>query len=227
MKKLFLFVSLAATLTSCYSTSYLVEGNYQLRNTTSNASSDVAKTQDGTYTDEYVTLAPQVGENRINMTIVNNHNSSIRVLWDEAAYIDNRGSSHRVIHMGVKLIDKEKAQVPSVIPQGAKIDDVLAPSDGIVNDGGVWTYIPLADNKFTSQTSAQKVLTSYKTDPYTTETKLLLPIEVNGNKIEYMLSFIGNDFTIKELKELDMINTYATGMGITLGLALLAIPLGL
>ena len=52
----------------------------------------------------------------INFSITNKTDYSIKVLWDEAAYVDESGKSHRVMHSGIKYIDRSNPQPPTIIP---------------------------------------------------------------------------------------------------------------
>lgn len=226
MKKFIILLSMTLLLSSCYTHTYFVDGNYRLSETSVHGNKQASS--DNHYSDEYLTLFSEINDTQIDLTIKNNHSSSIRVLWDEAAYIDNMGNSHRVIHIGTKLVDKEKAQVPSVIPNGAQLKDVLVPSDGIELQGGEWVYEPLHYNKFTTAEGADDLLQRYQSLPELTKTQLLLPIEINGEKIEYTLTYRGSDFYVKHTKEYDamktLIGTYATTGGLTILMYLLLIP---
>ena len=227
MKKFIILLSMTFILSSCYTHSYFVDGTYHLSETNVQGN-EKSISQDNVYSDDYLTLRSEINDTKIDLAIKNNHTSSIRVLWDEAAYIDNIGNSHRIIHMGTKLVDKEKAQVPSVIPAGAQLKDVVAPSDGIEFKNGEWVYEPLHYNKFPNSISAEEILKQYESRPELTKTQLLLPIEINGEKIEYTLTYKGSNFYVKHTKEYDatktLIGTYATTGGLTILMYILLIP---
>lgn len=221
MKKHLLIILTAMTLSSCYTTSYFVEGNYPLKSTVANHEMNNVTSNDGMYSDEFVTIMANISDPKIDLAIANNHRSSIRVLWDNAAFIDMNGSAHRVIHMGVKLVDKEKAQVPSVIPVGSNISDVVCPVDCIERINGTWEFSLFGSASFGSKDSAKQLVAKYTSNPQLTETKLLLPIEVDDKKIEYTLSFIGNKFQIKKAEVQDVGKTALATCGWTLGTSLL------
>ncbi len=211
MKKVLLIILAMTTLSSCYTTTYFIDGKYRLKEANSNNTS-LGISSNNTYSDEYITLTPlaSVAGSQIDLTIINNHSSSIRILWDDAAFIDNAGASHRIIHMGIKLIDKEKAQVPSVIPAGARLEDTIAPVEWLEYTNGNWSIALPSYNKFNSMDTAENTLQLYRTNPYYTETKLLLPIEIDGKKIEYTLTFVGSEFNIQSMVEYDNTGTLYT-----------------
>lgn len=65
----------------------------------------------------------------IDFTITNKTDSSIQIVWDEAAYVDENNKSHRVIHSGVKFNDRNTSQPPSVIAAKGSLDDNISFAD--------------------------------------------------------------------------------------------------
>ena len=63
-----------------------------------------------------------VGYDQIYFEINNKINHSIKIIWDDAVYVDENGESHRVMHSGIKYSDREKSMVPSVIVRKEKIN---------------------------------------------------------------------------------------------------------
>lgn len=62
-------------------------------------------------------------------SLENKTEQSIKIPWDEAAFIDESGRSHRVMHAGVKFDDREKPQAPSVVVPRGLLKDIVAPTD--------------------------------------------------------------------------------------------------
>jgi hypothetical protein len=62
-------------------------------------------------------------------SLENKTEHSIRVPWDQAAFIDESGRSHRVMHAGVTFDDREKPQAPSVVVPMGLLKDLIAPTD--------------------------------------------------------------------------------------------------
>lgn len=205
MKKIlfFLAVTMLTLFSSCTTTTYFIDGSYQIKETASNPKADNVSWNNQVYSDNFISMYPTVDGKKINLTIVNKHSSSIRILWDEAAYIDNDGSSHRVIHKTTKLHNKEQEQVPSVIPTGARLEDFVIPASYAFVTTEGWAYQPQVYNAYNRRESAESALATYKSNPYYSQTKLLLPIEIDGKKIEYTMSFTGSNFNIGSTTELD------------------------
>lgn len=84
-----------------------------------------------TYEDDYIKIIWGVYREQFGFVLYNKTNYTMKLLWDEASYIDYNGKSSRVIHSGIKYAERNAAQAPSVIAKGAYIRDIVAPSDNI------------------------------------------------------------------------------------------------
>lgn len=215
MKRFLIGILLMITLSGCYTTTYFVECTHKIDEGYSNPQTDNEVVTELSYSDEYLTIIPYSEYPRIELVLINNHTSSIHILWDEAAYTDVRGKAHRIIHNNTKFIDREKAQVASVIPAGAKIEDVIVPTECIAMIDGEWEIIPFESDEFLSLEDAEAELYAYQNNPGLSKCSLLLPIEIEGKKIEYTLNFTGEDFSINSIMYLDEESTNAAIAAIT------------
>jgi len=78
---------------------------------------------------------------------------SIRVVWNDAAFVDTGGVSHRVMHEGVKYADRNNPQPPSVIVRRGTVRDFVLPTTNVYwREGfysryssipGSWEHTPL------------------------------------------------------------------------------------
>jgi len=68
-------------------------------------------------------------ERGIAFDLINKSNRTIKILWDEVAYVDQYKSSHRVLHLGTKFIHSDRPQPISAVPVDAKLDDLIVPAD--------------------------------------------------------------------------------------------------
>lgn len=53
----------------------------------------------------------------------NKSKNTMKIIWDDAVFVDTEGISDHVIHSGVKFNEKEKSQAPSTIIRGATFRD--------------------------------------------------------------------------------------------------------
>lgn len=54
--------------------------------------------------------------------------NSIKIIWDEAAFVGLDGCSEKVMHKGIKFSEKNGSQPPTTIIKNAKLDDVIIPT---------------------------------------------------------------------------------------------------
>jgi len=73
----------------------------------------------------------------------NKTDDSIRIIWNEAAYVNEKGESFRVIHAGIKYIDRDRPQLPSVVQAKEMIKDFVYPADYISLERDTWAERPM------------------------------------------------------------------------------------
>ena len=146
------------------------------------------------------------------LQITNESGSSAKILWDDGALIDQDNVAHRIIHAGIKITDKEKEQVPSVIPDGSLIEDTIYASDCLKwNAGkGDWDYLPVVwDKTFNDEMSAMEYINNMA------PVKVMLPIERNGVITEYLITFKESGSHVNAKSHVGL----STGSIIAIGLA--------
>lgn len=125
-------------------------------------------------------------KSKLNFTLKNNTKSNIRVIWDNAAYVNASGKTDRVMHAGVKYIDRNESQPPTVIPSGSYIDDAIIPTSVVSYQAYVgWTEGTLFGFSQTDRELAE----TQKSNTFGKNIKVLLPIEIGERIIEYTFSF--------------------------------------
>lgn len=127
------------------------------------------------YEDASIAIIFTVAKEELDFTLSNKTQEPQSINWDEVSFIDLSGTAHRVLHQGVKLVDRDKPQSPSVIPPGAKINDLIAPSDAVrfsslIND---WEHDPLLP--------PSQAIVNYKGKTF----GVFMPILVDGKKKNY------------------------------------------
>jgi len=112
-------------------------------------------------------------------------------MWDEAVYVNVNGESQKVFHSGVKFIDRNNSQPPTIVVKGASISDVVIPTDNVYYvkpsqySAGGWQVSGLFITSSFSAEEMEKAKSSYvgKT------VKVLLPIRIENTNNEYLFSF--------------------------------------
>lgn len=83
------------------------------------------------YEDDYIDISWFVGSSQFSFNLKNKSEYSIKIPWDDVTYINTAGSVGRVMHSGVKYIDRNNSQPASIIPKGASLSDIVQPTDNV------------------------------------------------------------------------------------------------
>lgn len=99
------------------------------------------------YVDENIEIAFRVEYDFMKFAIKNKTKNAMKFNWDDIVFINRNGQTSRVIGGNVKWIDKDKPQVPSVIPSGALLNDTMSPSNNFEYNSSskAWTSCDLID----------------------------------------------------------------------------------
>lgn len=92
--------------------------------------------QDGTtnkyrYEDDYINIVWYVDSKQFYFDLTNKSVHTIKINWDDISYVDYNGKVGRVMHSGVKYIDRNNSQPASTVPKGACLSDILIPTDNV------------------------------------------------------------------------------------------------
>ena len=127
------------------------------------------------YSDSLLSVVIVAGYSDLYFIIKNNSNNSIKVYWNEASFVGTDGFTSKIMHSGIKYIEREKMQTPTTIIAGASLADCVVPINNVELVGNDWKERPLFDHT-TPIYEAQYM-------------KLMLPILVNGVMNEYLFTF--------------------------------------
>ncbi|MBI1925286.1 hypothetical protein HYR99_13675 [Candidatus Poribacteria bacterium] len=86
------------------------------------------------FEDESLTVDTTLRAQYIAISLLNKTDKVVKVIWDECAYIGFNGQTHMVFHSGVKLDEREKPKVPSLIAPHGNFDEILIPVDMVAYD---------------------------------------------------------------------------------------------
>lgn len=134
--------------------------------------------------------------------IQNKTDLSIKIPWDEAAFIDDNNLSHSVMHTGVKYSDRANPQAPSIIAGKASIDDTVFPTDyvswkeGNNYGAGSWVIQPFLLSR---DIHAEKISGKYPTfEAFESAAKsnigkwlqVILPLQIEDVINDYIFTFV-------------------------------------
>lgn len=146
----------------------------------------------------------------ISFSIQNKTDQSIKIPWDEAAFVDEKSKSHRVIHSGVIYKDRAKPQAPSIIARKAFLEDFVYPSDylywkeGSGYSEGRWENKPLfvsLDYHGTYTKGNYPTFESFEQAAKSNVGKsiqVLLPLQIEDVINDYIFTFVVENVTCSQ-----------------------------
>lgn len=139
------------------------------------------------YEDDYIEISWFVYSSQFSFTLKNKSDYSIKIPWDDVTYINTAGSVSRVMHEGVKYIDRYNSQPASVVPKGASLSDIIQPTENVYfisgQYGGWRTANLFSFNINKSNLEVSKAIYINKT------VRILLPILIEDVRNEYVFEF--------------------------------------
>ena len=145
------------------------------------------------YEDDYISMSWYVGSKQFFFTLKNNSDYSIKIPWDDIVYVDAAGDTKRIMHSGVKYIDRNASQPASVVPKNASISDILLPTDNVYyvsGQYGGWRERYLFPRYDSQEAASQSSMVGKKV-------RILFPIIIQDVQNEYTFEFTINDVTVK------------------------------
>lgn len=130
------------------------------------------------YVDNFIDILIFATSTQFSFLLKNVSDNTIKVVWNEAVFVDVDGSTSKVMHAGTKYSQREGDQPASTIIKGAKIDDIAAPTNKV--------YYSEILKEWSSRS-----LYSNATKGVDGETiRLMLPIQVKDVINEYIFEFV-------------------------------------
>ena len=191
----------AIFMTSCKS-SYYYTASYNVQLATVESPADAKKQfgetkvvnfKDGEvnkyrYEDDYIEIIWYVSAYKFYFDLRNKSNYTIKINWDDISYVDYDGKVGRVMHSGVKYIDRNSSQPATTIPKDACIKDVLVPTENVYLIPGLyggWREKLLIPSTYSSREAFANSASTYigKT------MRILMPIMIENVQNDYTYEF--------------------------------------
>jgi hypothetical protein len=87
------------------------------------------------YEDSNITSSFVIGGKEIDFSIENKTKSPLKLIWDDAS-LGIFGRSNKVMHSGVKYIDRNSSYPPATILPNTRLDDLVVPTDNVYYSEG-------------------------------------------------------------------------------------------
>ena len=144
-------------------------------------------------------------DRELSFEVLNKTGSSLKIPWDESAYVDIAGKTHRLLHSGVKFADRKLPQPPSILPSQGRLADFVYPSDLILpGSHGGWAQplmFPCVKPRYVCKNDQRQLASAHKGLSY----RVLLPLQVGTKIYTYTFTFKVNNVEIFSDKEEDTI----------------------
>lgn len=122
---------------------------------------------------------------QFNFVLKNVSPHSLKIIWNEAAFVGLDGATSKIMHTGVKYSQREGDQPATTVIKGAKIDDLACPTSNVYYDEGTrigystygngWKTRPMLPTEYQGKEAG--------------EIRLMLPIQVKDVVNEYTFVF--------------------------------------
>ena len=109
---------------------------------------DGFKVDTSLFKNDYIEANFKVEKDRIKFNLTNVFEGPIDLVWDKSTF-NLGGNVQGVVHLGTRMIDKDKPQKPTHIPSKGTISDVAIPTNRIKYVPGTstgWYIFPLMEN---------------------------------------------------------------------------------
>ncbi len=128
------------------------------------------------YEDNYLRIVIYGLSGRFTFSLLNKSRYSLKLVWDDATFVDYNSSVSKIMHKGVKYSEREASQPSSTILRGSVLDDVAIPTRNI-------EYSKLLKDWFVSSMYPDIQINESK------QVQLMLPIQIKDVVNEYVFVF--------------------------------------
>ncbi len=137
----------------------------------------------------------------------NKANGPVRIVWDGARFIDEKGISHRLIHSGAGYEDRNASHPPTVIAARGTLEDFVHPADYFQKEEdyggssskqeGYWKRSPFLPAQIKGTAAELRA----KADPFVGKTfQVILALQIDDVRNEYVCTFRINKVDVTEAK---------------------------
>lgn len=137
------------------------------------------------YKDDIIDIIIFGTKEQFSFVLKNISPHSLKIIWNEAAFVGLDGSTSKIMHVGTKFSQRESDQPATVVIKGAKIDDVATPTANVYYDEGV----RVGYDRYGSGWKTKSMLPEEYKGKEIGEIRLMLPIQVKDVVNEYTFVF--------------------------------------
>ncbi len=137
------------------------------------------------YNDSIIDIVIFGTSEQFNFMLKNVSDHSLKIIWNEAAFVGLDGLSSKIMHVGTKFSEREGDQPATTIIKGAKIEDLATPTSNVYYDDG----IKIGYNTIGNGWKKRSMLPEKYIGKEAGEIRLMLPIQIRDVINEYTFIF--------------------------------------
>ena len=138
-----------------------------------------------TYNDSIINMIIFGTSEKFSFVLKNVSNHSLKIIWNEAAFVGLDGSSSRVMHVGTKFSERDGDQPATTVIKGSKLDDVITPTANVYYDDGITIGYKTIGNGWKTRSMLPKDYVGKEAG----EIRVMLPIQIKDVVNEYTFVF--------------------------------------
>ena len=140
------------------------------------------------YEDSIIKIDWGYASTQIGFDLTNKSDQTLKIIWDDAAFISLSNESSRVFHVGIKYTDRENPQPPTSVYKKTTLSDLITPTSYtryVTGQYGGWHSDPLIP----VQAGVFSTKIEYIKDLLGLTMRVILPIKIEDKVLEYAFSF--------------------------------------
>jgi hypothetical protein len=160
------------------------------------------------FEDELVRIKWLPRPDDIVLVVNNKVGGLVRIVWDEARFIDEKGISHRLIHSGIGYEERNYLQQPAIIVGKGSLEDFVHPADYFQweegggrrssKQQGYWRRVPFMPTQIRGTAEELRAMT----EPFLGKTfQVRLALQISDIPNNYVCTFIINKVDVTEKEQ--------------------------
>lgn len=127
------------------------------------------------FSDSLINVEWSLEPTHLALNLENDSDKNLKIIWDDVIYIDQNNFSQRTMHTSRMIESIDEMQLSTIVVKNSRIKDNIVPIENlnwlITPVSGRWTF----DHLFTDESKGK--------------VRILLPIEIESVRYEYLFSF--------------------------------------
>lgn len=101
------------------------------------------------FVDDWLSVVFDVRNAELQFSLRNRTGDAMQILWNNASYLDLSGESHKIIHRGIPLADRNEPLPPTDVEPFTTLDEMVYPADRVIGSRvfSDWRLNPLLPHR--------------------------------------------------------------------------------